>query len=162
MVIDGILRSNTRLRYSNDLPDETKYPIILPKKHPVTELVVKYHHETEVGLNYTLNDLREKYLVVHGRERVKKVIKKECLECQRRSRGKPATQRMAPLPAIRLEATMKPFRNSAVDFAGSYLTAQGCGKVHVKRYLWLFLYLQTHCCHVEIAWSLILMVFLMP
>ena len=47
MVTDGILRSNTRLRYSDDLPEETKYPIILPKKHPVTQLIVKYHHETE-------------------------------------------------------------------------------------------------------------------
>ena len=27
----GLLRSNTRLRYSNELPDETKFPIILPK-----------------------------------------------------------------------------------------------------------------------------------
>ena len=54
MVTDGILRSNTRLRDSDDLPEETKYPIILPKKHPVTELIVKYHHETEgheMGLN---------------------------------------------------------------------------------------------------------------
>ncbi|XP_015747380.1 PREDICTED: uncharacterized protein LOC107327142 [Acropora digitifera] len=99
MVIDGLLRSNTRLRYCNDLPDETKYPIILPKKYPVTELVVKYHHETELGLNYPLNHVREKYLVVHGRERVKKVIK-ECFECQRRFRGKPGTPQMAPLPAI--------------------------------------------------------------
>ena len=51
MVIDRLLRSNTRLRNSND---KTKYPIILPKKHPVTGLVVKYHHETEgheLGLN---------------------------------------------------------------------------------------------------------------
>ena len=156
MVIDGPLRSNTRLRYSNDLPDETKYPIILPKKQPVTELVVKYHHETEgheLSLNYTLNHLREKYLVVHGREAVKEVIK-ECLECQRRFRGKPATQQMAPLPAIRLEATMKPFTNCEVDFAGPYLIVQGRGKVRVKRYLCLFLCLQTHCCHVEMAWSL--------
>ena len=56
MVTNGILWSNTRLQYSNDLPDETKYPIILPKKHPVMELIVKYHHETEgheMGLNYT-------------------------------------------------------------------------------------------------------------
>ena len=59
---------------------------------------------------------------------------------------------MAPLPAIRLEATMKPFINCAVDFARPYLTAQGRGKVRVKRYLWLFLCLQTHC-HVDMAWS---------
>ena len=78
MVIDVLLRSNTRLRYSNDLPDETKYTIILPKKHPITELVVKHHHEIEgheLGLNYTLNHLREKYLVVHGREAERKSSK---------------------------------------------------------------------------------------
>ena len=66
MVTDGILRSNTRPRYSDDLREETKYPIMLPKKHPVTELIVKYHHQTEgheMGLNYTLNHLREKYMV---------------------------------------------------------------------------------------------------
>ena len=40
MVTIGILRSDTRLRYSNDLPDEMKYPIILPKKHSVTELLL--------------------------------------------------------------------------------------------------------------------------
>ena len=84
MVTDGILRSNTRLRYSTDLPDETKYPTILPKKHHVTELTLKYYHETEgheTGLNYTLNHLREKYIVVHGRETVKNFIK-ECPECR--------------------------------------------------------------------------------
>ena len=77
-VTDGILRSNTILRYSNNLPDETKYPINLPKKLPVNELIAKYHHETEgqeMGLNYTLNHLREKYVVVHRRETEKKVIK---------------------------------------------------------------------------------------
>ena len=156
MVTDGTLRSNTRLRYSDDLPEETKYPIILPKKHPVTELIVKDHHETEgheMGLNYTLNHLREKFMVIHARETVKKVIR-ECFECQRRFRGKPATQQMAPLPTIRLEVTMKPFTNCAVDYAGPYLTVQGRGKTRAKRYLCLFLCLQTHCCHVEMAWSL--------
>ena len=102
MLTDGILRSNTRLRCSDILPDETKYPIILPKGHLVTKLIVKYHHQIEgheMGLNYTLNHLREKYVVVHGREAVKKIFK-ECPECQRRFRGKPATQQMAPLPSI--------------------------------------------------------------
>ena len=106
-----------------------------------------------MGLNYTLNHLREKYVVVHGREAVKKIIK-ECPECQRRFRGKPATQQMAPLPIIRLEVTMKPFTNCAVDFAGPYFTVQGRGKARAKRYLCLFLCLQTHSCHLEMAWSL--------
>ena len=45
------------------------------------------------------------------------------------------------------------FTNCAVDRAGPYLTVQGRGKVRVKRYLCLFLCLQTHSGHVEMAFS---------
>ena len=41
ILISRILRSNTRLRYSDDLPDDVKFPIILPKRNHVTRLVVK-------------------------------------------------------------------------------------------------------------------------
>ena len=34
VMIEGTLRSNTRLRYSTDLPAEVKFPVILPKKKP--------------------------------------------------------------------------------------------------------------------------------
>ena len=64
---EGVLRSNTRLRYSNDLSEETKFPIILPKDHPVTKLIVKYYHEKEgheMGINFTINHLRERYLII--------------------------------------------------------------------------------------------------
>ena len=74
--------------------------------------------------------------------------------CGLRFRGKPATQQMAPLPCIRLEVTMKPFMNCTVHYAGPYLTVQGRGKSREKRYLCLFLCLQTHCVHLEMAWSL--------
>ena len=123
---DSLLRSNTRLRYSEDLSEEVKYPIILPKRHPVTKLIVKYHHESEghqMGVNFTLNHLRERYHVVHGREMVKRTAK-ECTTCKQHFTGKPGVQQMAPLPNIRLELTMKPFTNCAVDFAGPYLTKQ--------------------------------------
>ena len=153
---DGLLRSNTRLRYSEDLSEEVKYPIILPKRHPVTKLIVKHHHESEghrMGVNFTLNPLRERYHVVHGREMVKRTVK-DCSECKRRFLGRPYTQQMAPLPKLRLELTRRPFANCAVDFAGPYLTKQGRGKSRAKRYLCLFLCLRIHCCHLEMAWSL--------
>ncbi len=153
---NGLMRSNTRLRYSEELTDNVKYPIILPKRHPVTQLIVKYHHESEgheMGVNFTLNHLRERYMVVNGRELVKRTIK-TCAECKRRFRGKPSSQQMAPLPKIRLEPTMKPFTNCSVDFAGPFFTKQGRGRARIKRYLCLFLCLQTHCCHLEMVWSL--------
>ncbi|XP_015778734.1 PREDICTED: uncharacterized protein LOC107356639 [Acropora digitifera] len=92
----GLLRSNSRLRYSDDLSEETKLPIIIPKNHVVTRLTGKYHHEKEgheMGVNLTLNHLREKYFVLHGRQQVKRCIK-ECAECNRRFRGCPARQQL--------------------------------------------------------------------
>ena len=54
----------------------------------------------------------------------------------------------------------KPFANCATDFTGPFYTIQGRGRVRVKRYLCLFVCLQTHCCHLEKATSLETDVFL--
>ena len=61
---------------------------------------------------------------------------------------------MAPLPKIHLQMTTKPFANCAVDFGGPYLTIQVHGRSRAKHYLCLFLRVQTHCCHLEMATSL--------
>ena len=144
MLAGGLLRSNTRLRRSDDLAADTKFPIILPKKHHVTQLIVKYHHEMEshkMGVNYTLNHLRARYHVIHSRQEVKACIH-NCFECKRRFRLHPAKQQMAP------------FTNCATDYGGPYLTMQGRGRARTKRFLCLFVCLQTRCCHLEMATSL--------
>ena len=100
-----IVHSNTRLRHSNDHPNDVKFPIILPKRNHVTRLIVKYHHESEghqMAVNYTMNHLREKYLVIHVREEVKRV-NRDCRECARHFKVQPVQQQMAPLPKIRLQ-----------------------------------------------------------
>ena len=74
VLVNGILRSNTRLRHANDLPYDVKCPIILLKRNHITGLIVKYYRELEghqMGLNYTINHVPEKYLVVHVHEQVK-------------------------------------------------------------------------------------------
>ena len=124
VLVNGILRSHTRLRHADDLPYDVKCPIILPKRNHVTGLIVKYYHELEghqMGLNYTINHVREKYLVVHVREQVKRVMR-ECFECARRFRSKPAHQQMAPLQKIRLQQSFRPFASCAVDFGGPFVT----------------------------------------
>ena len=85
-----------------------------------------------MGLNSTLNHLRERYIIVLARETAKRIIR-ECNECKRRYRGKLLQQQMASLPRIRLEVTMKPFTNSAVNFAAPFYTIQGREKSRVKR-----------------------------
>ena len=74
VLVNDILRTNTRLRQADDLPYDIKCQIILPKRNHVTQLIVKYYHELEgyqMGLNYTINNMREKYLVIHVREQEK-------------------------------------------------------------------------------------------
>ena len=106
-----------------------------------------------MGLNYTINHVWQKYLVVLVREQVKKVMR-ECFECARRFRSKPAHQQMAPLLKIRLQQSSRPFESCAVDFGGPFLTKQGRGRVRGKRHLCLFLCLKTLCCHLEMSSSL--------
>lgn len=68
MLDGGLLQFNTRLHRSDDLAAETKFPIIVPKKHHVTQLIVKYYHEMErdkMCVNYTLSQLHERYHVIH-------------------------------------------------------------------------------------------------
>ena len=97
VLVNGILRSNTRLQQADHLPHEVKCPIILPKTDQVTDLIVKYYHESEgyqMGLHYTINHLRGRYFVIHAREQVKRVMR-QCLECAKRFRSRPACQQKA-------------------------------------------------------------------
>ena len=42
---DGIMRSDGRLTYAEFLPYRVRYPILLPCKHLVTNLIFEYYHE---------------------------------------------------------------------------------------------------------------------
>ena len=60
---------------------------------------------------------------------------------------------MAPLRAIRLRFTFRPFDQCAVDYAKPFETIQGRGVKRQKRYLCLFTCLQTRAIHLETAWA---------
>ncbi|XP_004206218.2 uncharacterized protein LOC100204112 [Hydra vulgaris] len=42
---DGLLRSCSRLQNAHYLPYDVKYPIILPRGHTITKLIVKHYHD---------------------------------------------------------------------------------------------------------------------
>ena len=42
---DGLIRSNGRLEHAEYLNYDAKYPIILPRGHWITQLIVKHYHE---------------------------------------------------------------------------------------------------------------------
>ena len=71
----GLLRVGGRLRHSLLHPDE-KNPMILPRESYVTHLIVWNAHEKTLhgGTQLVLNDLRQRFWIIRGRQVVRKII----------------------------------------------------------------------------------------
>ena len=115
------MRCDSRLKYAEFLSLDAHFQIILPRKHHVTKLIVKQYHEEgnhATGTNQTIAALSTRFWLIAGHEEIRE-WEKDCNECRRR-KAKAAKQIMAPLPQIRLQLSLRPFAQTAVDFAGSY------------------------------------------
>ncbi|XP_065186610.1 uncharacterized protein LOC135817366 [Sycon ciliatum] len=152
---DRLLCVDSRLRNAAILDEQARCPVILPRGHWVTQLIVKEAHEKNRhagGISHTLSDLSQKYWLLAGREEIK-AWEKKCAHCQRQA-AKPGTQIMAPLPTVRVSLPLRAFSRVAVDYARPFTTKQGRGKPRAKRYLCLFTCLQSRAVHLEMATSL--------
>ena len=132
----GLLRVNGRLRFANDLAYDAKYPIILPKDHPLTRLIIVNRHEKighNSGVEHLLTEVRSRFWVIKERRTVRSIVEK-CLGCWR-LKAKPIEQRMAPLPKSRLELPLRAFDRIGTDYGGPFYTKQGRRKPRAKRYL---------------------------
>lgn len=81
--IAGMLRVGGRMENA-DVNDNKKHPIVLPKKHIVTRLLIREYHEKNLhsGVNATLYALRSKYWIIDGRWLVRNVLH-SCIRCFR-------------------------------------------------------------------------------
>ncbi|KRX34641.1 hypothetical protein T05_6672 [Trichinella murrelli] len=143
---DGFLRVGGRLRLS-DLDYEMKYPIILPKKHHVVNLIIDRAHSNTLhaGNNQTLTTLRQNFWILNGRAAVKGVLR-NCVICKKQE-TRPFEQKMADLPKMRTSETF-PFENTGLDFIGPLHIDRedGCTKV----YICLFTCMVTRSIHLEL------------
>lgn len=122
----GLWRCGGRLS-NTDLPYSTKYPIFLPRKHPITPLIVNDAHKRVLhnGVRDTLTEVRVKFWIVKGRSLVRSIIHR-CVKC-RRHEGKPyPTPPPPPLPVSRVKEGPA-FTFTGVDYAGP--TVLRCGYV---------------------------------
>ena len=152
---DGLLMDG-RFRFADELPYDTRHPILLPKDHPLTRLVLTDAHERlghGAGVEQVLTELRSRFWIVKGRRMVRNVTE-ACAECRRRFTMKIGHQMMAPLPKTRLQSSLRAFEKVGVDYGGPFLTKQGRGRTRAKRYLCLFTCLTTRAVHLEMAYSL--------
>ena len=94
---DGLIRMDGHLRFADELPYDTRHPILLLKDHPVTRLVIADAHERldhGAGVEQVPTELRSRFWIVKGRCMVRNVTE-ACAECRRRFTMKIGHQMMA-------------------------------------------------------------------
>ena len=136
---------------------EAKFPYLLPKKHPITSLIVYHVHKTclHSGVNATATALRQRYWLPSTRQVVKSLLRK-CVRC-RQVAGKPYPRPdPPPLPSVRVKEA-RPFEITGVDFTGAlHVKEVGDSKVYVC----LFTCGVTRAVHLEIVNDLSVEMFL--
>ena len=61
---EGLLCVNGRLKLAENISEDARNPILLPRKHHITRLIIAYHHELknhEAGVNHVLADIRTRF-----------------------------------------------------------------------------------------------------
>ncbi|XP_058448081.1 uncharacterized protein LOC131432741 [Malaya genurostris] len=147
-----VLRMEGRAARGSSLPFELRFPIILPKRHTITDKLLEYYHQQMAHGNTetAVNEIRQRFRIQHLRTEMKK-IEKACVRCKVK-KCKPRHPRMAPLPVSRVTPNQPPFSYTGVDFCGPFTVT--VGRRSEKRYVSLFTCLTTRAVHLEVAHSL--------
>ncbi|XP_058464923.1 uncharacterized protein LOC131438730 [Malaya genurostris] len=148
----GVIRMEGRIVEAHYVPYEVKFPVILPKDHTVTLLLLDWYHR-KYGHGYgetIVNEVKQRFYIPRLRSTVRSIGKK-CSWCKI-YRASPGVPRMAPLPAARLAAYVKPFTYVGLDYFGPILIR--AGRTNQKRWVALFTCLTVRAIHLEVAHSL--------
>ncbi|XP_065094232.1 uncharacterized protein LOC135714792 [Ochlerotatus camptorhynchus] len=118
---NGVLRVEGRIGAAPHASFDARFPVILPRKHPVIKLVVDdFHRAFRHGNSETVvNKVRQYYNI----SRLRTVVKQVSATCQwcKRKKTYPTVPRMAPLPVARLSSFTRPFTYTGIDFFGPLL-----------------------------------------
>ena len=146
--VEGIMRCHGRLSNA-ELPEEAKVPILLPREHQLTRLIIQASHERVFhgGVRPTLAEVRSVYWICKGRSKVKQVIR-DCERCKREKAKGYAGAPTASLPEFRVRPA-RPFSQTGLDFAGPlyFKTIDGMKKSYVV----LFTCAVTRAVHLELV-----------
>ncbi|XP_053402321.1 uncharacterized protein LOC128557840 [Mercenaria mercenaria] len=146
---NGILKCRGRI-HNAPLDEMTKYPYLLPAKHPFTNLVISDAHSRllHTDVSSTITFLRQKYWIPSIRQNVKVILRK--CTCCKKIVGKPySAPDPPPLPKSRV-SDVKPFIYTGVDFTGALLVRDN-NRNDVKAYLCLFTCATTRAVHLELV-----------
>ncbi|XP_036346924.1 uncharacterized protein LOC118756260 [Rhagoletis pomonella] len=146
----GLLRVSGRLQNS-DLEFSSKHPIILPKRHPVTDAIISSFHRKllHAGPQSLLASIRLQYWPVGGRKTVNRVINK-CIRCFH-VKPKLMEHLMGNLPSERVQCN-RAFLITGVDFCGPFFyNSDVRNRPPGKCYVCIFICFVTKAVHLELV-----------
>ncbi|GFT04727.1 uncharacterized protein TNCV_334721 [Trichonephila clavipes] len=114
---EGILRVGGRLRLQQILNFEQKHPMLIPKKHHFTSLIIKHFPGANfhAGQQLVLSLIHHQFWLPHGKSAVKKELC-NCIDCFKLV-AKPVSQMISDLPIERINPC-RAFEKVDIDFAG--------------------------------------------
>ncbi|XP_062541589.1 uncharacterized protein LOC134209609 [Armigeres subalbatus] len=147
-----VLRIHGRTAQGSFLPFELRFPVILPKGHPITRKLLKHYHQQAAHANAetVVNNVRQRFRIPNLRAEIKAVAK-SCVWCKAK-KCSPKIPKMAPLPLARITSGGMPFSFTGVDYCGPITVT--VGRRSEKRWICLFTCLTTRAIHLEVAHSL--------
>lgn len=155
-----IIRVGGRIKNS-EIPYEQQHPILIPKRHPVTKLIIRHTHEKymHAGVNSTLYAVREKFWPIDGRLEVRKVVH-SCIKCFRENPNE-IKYVMGDLPKVRVTPA-RPFENCGIDYCGPFYVKEKRVRtsIKIKVYAAVFVCLCTKAIHIELVGGLTTELFL--
>ena len=138
------------------LSEESKNPVFLPSKHPLTNLIIQDVHSKikHSGFKDTLTTIRERFWVPRGREVVKQILRKSAT-CRRvRAPYSPPPTSDLPMEGVSLDL---PFAHTGLDFIGPLYICNGKSskqKGSDKVYICVFTCTSTRSIQLELTPSL--------
>ncbi|KAH8316858.1 hypothetical protein KR067_000307, partial [Drosophila pandora] len=121
----GVIRMQGRIEAIDNVEVDVKRPILLPRHHQVTYLIVEYYHRKFHHLHgeIVVNEVRQRFWIPGLRALVKETVKK-CVSCSIR-RAQPLPPEMGYLPKERISPYTLPFTYTGVDYFGPIEVAVG-------------------------------------
>ena len=98
MSSQGVLVTGRRLKNAPIL-EHSVHQLILPRNHPVVDLIIKDTHEKigHCGREYVLSEVRQRYWIIGIRPTIRHVLN-SCFGCRKRCAPLPCEQKMADIP----------------------------------------------------------------
>lgn len=150
----GILRVGGRLENAR-LEFKQKHPIILPRHHALTTLIIRNMHLSQLhaGQQVLKSALRQQFWIIRHHDAVQKCIR-NCVKCTR-FRAITQEQIMGNLPRERVTPNSL-FHITGVDYAGPVKVKchGGRHKIIMKAYIALFVCFSTKAVHLELIANL--------